>query len=101
MEDLKFGDRIAVAREIPFFGSEDLSFEEVSRLASTILEDENEEKSIPQAIFRAKKTSVIRFLQTLFSGDGSIYKSKDGRGLFLEYYSNSKRLNLKIYTIYF
>ena len=162
LKDLKEGDRIAVAREIPFFGKEDLPLWEASLLGLMIsegqcdtkgyspsfsTEDEvlakllidsvkeglncevnitppyayrivnkrnrggvmstnratkwltdyelnvkSEYKFIPQSIFKAKKESVIRFLQTLYSGDGSIYKSKDNKGFFLEYYSNSKRL---------
>ena len=162
LKDLKEGDRIAVARAIPFFGKEDLSAWEASLLGLMIsegqcdteghsptftTEDEvlaelliksvkeglgcevtkkepygyrivnrqkrggtmsrnratlwlkeynlnvkSEKKFVPQSIFRAKKESVILFLQTLYSGDGSIYKSKDGKGFFLEYYSNSKRL---------
>ncbi len=162
LKDLKEGDRIAVARAIPFFGKEDLLAWEASLLGLMIsegqcdteghspiftTEDEvlaelliksvkeglgcevtkkepygyrivnrkkrggtmsrnratlwlkeynlnvkSEKKFVPQSIFRAKKESVILFLQTLYSGDGSIYKSKDGKGFFLEYYSNSKRL---------
>ena len=49
-----------------------------------------EDKFVPQAIFMAPKETVTLFLQALFSGDGSIYTS--GNGVFLEYYSNSRRL---------
>jgi deoxycytidine triphosphate deaminase len=48
------------------------------------------EKFVPQMIFTAPESVVRLFLQALFSGDGSIYHS-DG-GVFLEYYSNSRRL---------
>ncbi len=162
LEDLKDGDRIAVARAIPFFGKDDLPAWEASLLGLMIsegqcdskvhsptftTEDEvladllkksvkeglncevttsppygyrivnrqkrggimstnratiwleeyklnvkSEKKFVPQSIFRAKKESVILFLQTLYSGDGSIYKSKDSKDFYLEYYSNSKRL---------
>jgi len=48
------------------------------------------DKFVPQGIFTAPESSVRLFLQALFSGDGSIYHS-DG-GVFLEYYSKSRRL---------
>jgi deoxycytidine triphosphate deaminase len=48
------------------------------------------EKFVPQSIFTAPESSVRLFLQSLFSGDGSVYSSK--AGLFLEYYSKSRRL---------
>ena len=48
------------------------------------------DKFVPQTIFTAPEPSVRLFLQALFSGDGSIYHS-DG-GVFLEYYSRSRRL---------
>jgi deoxycytidine triphosphate deaminase len=48
------------------------------------------EKFVPQSVFMAPENSVRLFLQSLFSGDGSVYHS-DG-GVFLEYYSKSRRL---------
>jgi deoxycytidine triphosphate deaminase len=48
------------------------------------------EKFVPQSVFTAPENSVRLFLQALFSGDGSVYKSK--AGVFLEYYSKSRRL---------
>ncbi len=48
------------------------------------------EKFVPQSIFTAPENSVRLFLQSLFSGDGSVYHSK--AGVFLEYYSKSRRL---------
>jgi len=48
------------------------------------------EKFVPQCIFTAPENSVRLFLQSLFSGDGSVYSSE--AGVFLEYYSNSRRL---------
>jgi hypothetical protein len=48
------------------------------------------DKFVPQAIFTAPENSVRLFLQSLFSGDGSVYHSK--AGVFLEYYSKSRRL---------
>jgi deoxycytidine triphosphate deaminase len=47
-------------------------------------------KFVPQIIFTAPEPSVRLFLQALFSGDGSIYHSD--QGVFLEYYSKSRRL---------
>jgi deoxycytidine triphosphate deaminase len=48
------------------------------------------DKFVPQIIFTAPEPSVRLFLQALFSGDGSIYHSDVG--VFLEYYSKSRRL---------
>ena len=48
------------------------------------------DKFVPQIIFTAPEPSVRLFLQALFSGDGSVYHSD--RGVFLEYYSKSRRL---------
>ncbi len=47
-------------------------------------------KFVPQAIFTAPKKSVRLFLQALFGGDGGLYHA--GNGVFLEYYSKSRRL---------
>ncbi len=46
-------------------------------------------KHVPQAVFTAPEPSVRRFLRALFSCDGSFYT---GEGVFLEYYSKSRRL---------
>jgi deoxycytidine triphosphate deaminase/intein/homing endonuclease len=48
------------------------------------------EKFVPQSVFTAPENSVRLFLQSLFSGDGGIYHSENG--VFLEYYSKSRRL---------
>ena len=48
------------------------------------------DKFVPQIIFMAHESAVRLFLQALFSGDGGIHHS-DG-GVFLEYYSKSRRL---------
>jgi deoxycytidine triphosphate deaminase len=48
------------------------------------------EKFVPQCVFTAPENSVRLFLQSLFSGDGSVYSSD--AGVFLEYYSKSRRL---------
>ena len=48
------------------------------------------DKFVPQCIFTAPENSVRLFLQSLFTGDGSVYSSK--AGAFLEYYSKSRRL---------
>jgi len=47
------------------------------------------DKFVPQIVFTAPELSVRLFLQALF-GDGSIYHSDTG--IFLEYYSKSRRL---------
>ena len=48
------------------------------------------DKFVPQCVFTAPENSVRLFLQSLFSGDGSVYTSK--AGAFVEYYSKSRRL---------
>ncbi len=48
------------------------------------------DKFVPQCVFTAPESSVRLFLQSLFSGDGSVYSSK--ARVFLEYYSKSRRL---------
>ena len=48
------------------------------------------QKFVPQAIFTGPEPAVALFLRALFSGDGSIYASN--AGIFLEYYSSSRRL---------
>jgi deoxycytidine triphosphate deaminase len=48
------------------------------------------DKFVPQSIFTAPEDSVRLFLQALFSGDGGVYYGYSG--IFLEYYSKSRRL---------
>jgi deoxycytidine triphosphate deaminase/intein/homing endonuclease len=48
------------------------------------------DKFVPQAVFMAPREAVRLFLQALFAGDGGLYKGGDG--VFLEYYSKSRRL---------
>lgn len=48
------------------------------------------EKFVPQEIFRSDRESTIIFLRALFSGDGSVYRLKNG--YCLEYTSISKCL---------
>jgi len=139
--DLRPGDRIAVAREIPIFGKTPIPAWEATLMGLMISEGQCNtpghsptyttadpamvallestmaasglgevaernrahdwlrninlnvgaaDKFVPQSIFTAPEPSVRLFLQALFSGDGGIYHS-DG-GVFLEYYSKSRRL---------
>jgi dCTP deaminase len=92
LSDLKVGDRIAVAREIPVFGKTPIPDWEASLLGLKISEGQCSaaDKFVPQSIFRAPEASVRLFLQSLFSGDGSVYHSE--AGFFLEYKSSSRRL---------
>jgi len=50
----------------------------------------SEYKIIPRVIFRARRPIVATFLQALFSGDGSAYRTD--AGVFLEYSTISERL---------
>jgi len=85
--DLRPGDRIAAAREIPVFGKTPIPDWEATLLG---LKVGAAGKFVPQSIFMAPERTVRLFLQALFSGDGGIYCSDVG--CFLEYYSNSRRL---------
>ncbi len=160
LEDLKVGDRIAAAREVPVFGRTQLPDWEASLLGMMIAEGQcstpgyspvfttedpaqlalletcvaagglgevthkggfgyrlvnhpsrggvpqanraalwlekhalnvgSGDKFVPQAVFTATRESVRLFLQALFAGDGGLYRQ--GEGIFLEYYSKSRRL---------
>jgi deoxycytidine triphosphate deaminase len=99
LRDLCPGDRIAAARDIPVFGKTPIPDWEASLLGLMISEGQCDtpghsvgaaEKFVPQSIFTAPESSARLFLQSLFSGDGSVYGSK--AGVFLEYCSNSRRL---------
>ncbi len=48
------------------------------------------DKFVPQSVFTAPEASVKLFLQSLFSGDGSVFCAENC--VFVEYYSNSRRL---------
>jgi deoxycytidine triphosphate deaminase len=48
------------------------------------------DKFVPQCVFMAPEHSVRLFLQALFAGDGGLFASDCG--VFLEYYSKSRRL---------
>jgi deoxycytidine triphosphate deaminase len=50
------------------------------------------EKFIPAVVFTAQPERVAKFLQALFSGDGSVYAAQNDDSLFLEYYTISERL---------
>jgi deoxycytidine triphosphate deaminase/intein/homing endonuclease len=116
LSDLRPGDRIAAARNIPVFGKTPIPDWEASLLGLMISEGQCDtpghspsyttadlamvqqkygmnvgaaEKFVPQAIFTAPKNSVRLFLQSLFSGNGSIPL---GKGAVLEYHSSSRRL---------
>jgi deoxycytidine triphosphate deaminase len=137
LRDLRPGDRIAAARDIPVFGKTPIPDWQASLLGLMISEGQCDtpghsptyttadpalvrllkacvadsglgvvtfkgrhgyrelnvgaaEKFVPQCIFTAPENSVRLFLQSLFSGDGSVYSSE--AGVFLEYYSKSRRL---------
>jgi deoxycytidine triphosphate deaminase len=137
LSELRAGDRIAVAREIPVFGRTPLPDWEATLLGLMISEGQCNtpghsptyttadpamvklleqavaesglesdrahlwlkahglnlgaaDKFVPQCVFMAPENAVRLFLQALFSGDGSVYHS--GEGVFVEYYSNSRRL---------
>jgi deoxycytidine triphosphate deaminase len=47
-------------------------------------------KFVPQAVFRAPRPGIQRFLRALFAGDGGLYRHGDT--FHLEYYSKSRRL---------
>jgi deoxycytidine triphosphate deaminase len=117
--DLRVGDRIAVARQIPVFGKTPIPDWEATLLGLMICEGQGDspghrsahttadtrthewlrglglnvgaaDKFVPQIVFTAPEPSVRLFLQALFSADGSIDHT-DG-SVFLEYCSKSQRL---------
>jgi hypothetical protein len=147
LSELRPGDRIAVAREVPIFGNTPLpeweatllglmisegqcytpghspvfsnedpaliaAFERTVRdglggravdrggemetdraavwLASHGMRTKSAEKSVPSAVFRAPRESVVEFLRALLSADGSI--SGDADATLLEYSAGSRRL---------
>ena len=116
LSDLRPGDRIAAARNIPVFGKTPIPDWEASLLGLMISEGQCDtpghsppyttadpamvekyelnigagEKFVPQCIFTAPESSVRLFLQSLFSGDGSVYSFEGA--VFVEYYSKSRRL---------
>jgi deoxycytidine triphosphate deaminase len=119
LSDLRPGDRIAAARDIPVFGKTPIPDWEANLLGLMISEGQCDTpghsptyttadpaklellkkhelnvgaggKFVPQCVFTAPEGSVRLFLQSLFSGDGSVYSSK--AGVFVEYYSKSRRL---------
>jgi deoxycytidine triphosphate deaminase/intein/homing endonuclease len=55
------------------------------------------EKFVPQCVFTAPESSVRLFLQSLFSGDGSVYSAKGAA--FVEYYSKSRRLSEDVHHL--
>ncbi len=59
-------------------------------LASFGIDCTAEARFVPQAIFTAPRQSVRLFLQALFAGDGGICRTDEG--VFVEYYSKSRRL---------
>ncbi len=113
LSDLRPGDRIAAARNIPVFGKTPIPDWEASLLGLMISEGQCDtpghsptyttadpakyglnvgarKKFVPQIVFTAPENSVRLFLQSLFNGDGRIYHSKGA--IFLEYHSSSRRL---------
>ncbi len=87
LSDLRAGDRIAVAGEIPVFGKTPIPDRQATLLGLNVLAGD---KFVPQSIFTAPEASVRLFLQALFSGDGGVHHSD--RSFFLEYHSESRRL---------
>jgi deoxycytidine triphosphate deaminase len=109
LSDLRIGDRIGVAREIPVFGKTPIPDWEASLLGLMISEGQGStpghsptcttadqlnvgaaDKFVPQSIFMASETSVRIFLQSLFSGDGSVHCGDNC--VVVEYCSSSRRL---------
>jgi deoxycytidine triphosphate deaminase len=120
LSDLRAGDRIAAARDIPVFGKTSIPDWEASLLGLMISEGQcdtpgysptyttadpamvnflakkhdlsvgSSEKCVPQCIFMAPENSVRLFLQALFDSNASVYKSHGG--MSLEYDSESRRL---------
>ncbi|MFN7945257.1 MAG: replicative DNA helicase [Blastocatellia bacterium] len=69
LAELKPGDRIAVPREISVFGTEQLSNEQVTALAGTVISVECSQ-IIPPVVFRLTRPKLALFLNRLFATDG-------------------------------
>lgn len=65
LEDLTVGTKIAVPRQINVFGTEEIPEEKVKLLGKS-----SYEKTIPDLIFKCKKSLVALFLNRLFATDG-------------------------------
>jgi hypothetical protein len=87
LSDLRPGDSIAAAREVPVFGKTPIPDREATQHG---LNAGAGDEFIPQAVFMAPENSVRLFLQALFSGNGGVYDSEES--VFVEYSSNSRRL---------
>jgi deoxycytidine triphosphate deaminase len=120
LSDLRAGDRIAAARDIPVFGKTPIPDWEASLLGLMISEGQcdipghsptyttadpamvhllakkhdldvgPDEKFVPQCIFMAPENSVRLFLRAFFSGNGSAYNSQAEASV--QYNSESRRL---------
>ena len=89
LSDLRPGDRIAAARNIPVFGTTPIADQEAGRLAEE-LSGGASAKCVPQSIFTAPEPSVRVFLQSLFTSRGGVNLSDTSASV--EYSSNSRRL---------
>src|SRR5262249_32604641 len=77
--------------EVTFKGNGTYGYLATGWLESYGLNVKSGDKFVPQRIFMAPRESVRLFLQALFAGDRGLYQSSTG-GVFLEYYSKSRRL---------
>ncbi len=89
LSELRPGDRIAAARNIPVFGKTPMPDREASLLGLMISEGQCDE-FVPQAVFTAPERSVRVFLQALFSKNGRVHHSN--HAMCVEYGSCSRRL---------
>ncbi len=72
LSDLRAGDRIAVARQVPVFGSTPLGEEGAAALARTSYH------SVPPAVFRAPRADVAAFVGALFERSGATSTEHEG-----------------------
>ena len=89
LSELRPGDRIAAARNIPVFGKTPIADREARRLAEELCGGASA-KFVPQSIFTAPERSARVFLQSLFTSQGDVKLSDTSATV--EYSSNSRRL---------
>jgi len=97
LSDLRPGDRIAVAREIPVFGKTPVAEGEAARLARKTACDadagggaQGTAAGVPQIIFTAAERSVRAYLQALFDTRGGIKLTEHGAAV--DFASRSRRV---------
>jgi replicative DNA helicase len=76
LAELKPGERIAVPREISVFGAEQLSDEQVTELADTVISDKGTQ-AVPSVVFRLTRQKLAQFLERVIAGNGMSFSERE------------------------